>query len=150
MGESLLELLSGSSVHSSLQEETSSDEESTLSTPKESDSHVKDSNRGTLATPAVRQLARGHGIKLEDIPGSGKDGRVLKEDLIKHLEDKGSLNEEMAMMSKILPKDGLAASSHGNEKLRHPVDQGESEAVPNIHQPVDKDTIIHVRYAFRL
>ncbi|MDN3555010.1 dihydrolipoyllysine-residue acetyltransferase [Halomonas maura] len=36
----------------------------------------------TPASPAVRRLVREHALRLEDIPGSGKDGRVLKEDVL--------------------------------------------------------------------
>jgi 2-oxoisovalerate dehydrogenase E2 component (dihydrolipoyl transacylase) len=38
------------------------------------------------ASPAVRRLVREHQLKLTDIAGSGKDGRVLKEDVLVHLE----------------------------------------------------------------
>lgn len=38
------------------------------------------------ASPAVRRLVREHQLKLTDIAGSGKDGRVLKEDVLAHLE----------------------------------------------------------------
>ncbi|MCK2183100.1 2-oxo acid dehydrogenase subunit E2 [Halomonas getboli] len=34
------------------------------------------------ASPAVRRLVREHDLRLEDVPGSGKDGRVLKEDVL--------------------------------------------------------------------
>lgn len=40
----------------------------------------------SLATPAVRGLLKEHGIEIENIPGTGKDGRVLKEDVYKYLE----------------------------------------------------------------
>ncbi len=39
------------------------------------------------ASPAVRRLVREHGLSLEAIPGSGKEGRVLKEDVLRYLED---------------------------------------------------------------
>ncbi|UYG05818.1 dihydrolipoyllysine-residue acetyltransferase [Halomonas sp. LR3S48] len=39
------------------------------------------------ASPAVRRLVREHGVALEAIAGSGKDGRVLKEDVLRFLED---------------------------------------------------------------
>jgi len=35
----------------------------------------------TLATPAVRSYAREQGLDLNDVPGSGKDGRVTKADI---------------------------------------------------------------------
>ncbi|MBA2777496.1 dihydrolipoyllysine-residue acetyltransferase [Billgrantia kenyensis] len=38
------------------------------------------------ASPAVRRLVREHGLVLEAIAGSGKDGRVLKGDVLRHLE----------------------------------------------------------------
>ena len=41
-----------------------------------------------LATPAVRRMASEHGLELSEIVGTGKDGRVLKEDIINHLESR--------------------------------------------------------------
>jgi len=38
------------------------------------------------ASPAVRRLVREHELNLGDIAGSGKDGRVLKADVLAHLE----------------------------------------------------------------
>ena len=38
------------------------------------------------ASPAVRRLVREHELKLEDISGSGKDGRVLKEDVQAYMD----------------------------------------------------------------
>ncbi|KAI1616273.1 2-oxoisovalerate dehydrogenase E2 component [Exophiala viscosa] len=43
----------------------------------------------SLATPAVRGLLKEHGLAIEDIDGTGRDGRVTKDDVYKHLE-KGS------------------------------------------------------------
>ncbi|MCO7245289.1 2-oxo acid dehydrogenase subunit E2 [Halomonas sp. Mc5H-6] len=47
------------------------------------------------ASPAVRRLVREHQLQLTDIAGSGKDGRVLKEDVLAHLDQPG----EAASMS---------------------------------------------------
>ncbi|HSH56780.1 MAG TPA: dihydrolipoyllysine-residue acetyltransferase [Halomonas sp.] len=41
------------------------------------------------AAPAVRRLLREHGLSLEAVPGSGKQGRVLKEDVLNYLEQGG-------------------------------------------------------------
>ena len=43
-------------------------------------------NVKVLATPAVRRIAMEHGISLADVTGSGKEGRVLKEDILVFLE----------------------------------------------------------------
>lgn len=44
------------------------------------------------SAPAVRRLLREHGLSLEAVPGSGKQGRVLKEDVLSYLE-KGKLEK---------------------------------------------------------
>lgn len=46
-----------------------------------------------LATPAVRKMAMDHGINLSDITGTGKEGRVLKEDILRHIEMKEGMKE---------------------------------------------------------
>ncbi|MFC6671468.1 2-oxo acid dehydrogenase subunit E2 [Marinobacterium aestuariivivens] len=40
-----------------------------------------------LAGPAVRRLGREYGLDLTRVPGSGKDGRILKEDVLRYRED---------------------------------------------------------------
>ncbi|WP_417538617.1 2-oxo acid dehydrogenase subunit E2 [Marinobacter sp.] len=49
----------------------------------------KDGER-TPASPAVRRLVRENDLALENIQGSGKDGRVLKADVLSHLEQPAS------------------------------------------------------------
>jgi len=45
----------------------------------------------TLATPAVRRLATENSIMLSDVPGSGKDGRVTKEDIVNYIAKTNSV-----------------------------------------------------------
>ena len=58
-----------------------------LDTPSddEQDMPVNRSKRA-LATPAVRRIAMENNVNLADINGTGKEGRVLKEDILRFLE----------------------------------------------------------------
>lgn len=55
--------------------------------------HKKTNIGGVLSTPAVRSIAKQYGIDISDVSGSGEDGRVLKEDVLKYAADKGITNE---------------------------------------------------------
>uniref|UniRef100_A0A8D2AKY7 Dihydrolipoamide acetyltransferase component of pyruvate dehydrogenase complex n=1 Tax=Sciurus vulgaris TaxID=55149 RepID=A0A8D2AKY7_SCIVU len=64
-------------------------EEDVVETPAVShDEHIHQEIKGqkTLATPAVRRLAMENNIKLSEVVGSGRDGRILKEDILNYLE----------------------------------------------------------------
>ncbi|XP_015910910.1 lipoamide acyltransferase component of branched-chain alpha-keto acid dehydrogenase complex, mitochondrial [Parasteatoda tepidariorum] len=39
-----------------------------------------------LAAPAVRRIAMENNVKLSDVKGTGKDGRIMREDIFAHLE----------------------------------------------------------------
>lgn len=66
-----------------------------------------------LATPAVRRIAMEKNINLKDVVSNGKDGRVLKEDILNHLE-KISVNpmgekvEEKSTMETVVPIKGYS------------------------------------------
>ncbi|XP_062371580.1 lipoamide acyltransferase component of branched-chain alpha-keto acid dehydrogenase complex, mitochondrial [Sardina pilchardus] len=63
-------------------------EEDVLETPAVShDEHTHQEIRGhkTQATPAVRRLAMENNIKLSEVVGTGRDGRILKEDILNYL-----------------------------------------------------------------
>lgn len=54
---------------------------------------------GVLSTPAVRNLAKQHGVDINDVLGTGKDGRVLKEDVLKYAVQKGIIKDPYASLT---------------------------------------------------
>ncbi|XP_063434792.1 lipoamide acyltransferase component of branched-chain alpha-keto acid dehydrogenase complex, mitochondrial-like [Mytilus trossulus] len=67
----------------------SSSSSSEVSSSSSDDEHSMQRIRGqkVLATPAVRRLAMENKIKLSDVEATGKDGRILKDDILKYMED---------------------------------------------------------------
>nr|XP_056700711.1 lipoamide acyltransferase component of branched-chain alpha-keto acid dehydrogenase complex, mitochondrial [Euleptes europaea] len=51
----------------------------------EEQTHQEIKGHKTLATPAVRRLAMENNIKLSEVVGTGKDNRILKEDILNYL-----------------------------------------------------------------
>jgi 2-oxoglutarate dehydrogenase E2 component (dihydrolipoamide succinyltransferase) len=63
------------------------------------------SNSDKFYSPLVKNIAKEEGVsfsELENIPGSGKDGRVTKEDILKYIENRKSDSEEVKV--ELLPK----------------------------------------------
>ncbi|XP_062437863.1 lipoamide acyltransferase component of branched-chain alpha-keto acid dehydrogenase complex, mitochondrial [Rhea pennata] len=63
-------------------------EEDVVETPAmshEEHTHQEIKGHKTLATPAVRRLAMENNIKLSEVVGTGKDNRILKEDILNYL-----------------------------------------------------------------
>lgn len=56
----------------------------------------KGKRAGVLSTPAVRSLAKQHGIDINEVCGTGKDGRVLKEDVLNFSVNKGIIKNPSA------------------------------------------------------
>lgn len=69
----------------------------TLDNAKQNKTHLYNQSTDTYATPFIRHTARTLGVDLSKITGSGRKGRILKEDIQKYLstiskQDKDCLN----------------------------------------------------------
>lgn len=60
----------------------------------------------SISTPAVRHLSKEHKIDINDIDGTGKDGRVMKEDILRFLQNKDAKPASPAAAG--LPRDTAA------------------------------------------
>ncbi|KAF1837211.1 hypothetical protein BDW02DRAFT_628139 [Decorospora gaudefroyi] len=66
-----------------------SDQSTTLPSepsPEDSRPQRQRGKHASLATPAVRHMIKEHKLNIEDVEGTGKEGRVLKDDVQRHVE----------------------------------------------------------------
>ncbi|SPO26673.1 related to lipoamide acyltransferase component of branched-chain alpha-keto acid dehydrogenase complex, mitochondrial precursor [Ustilago trichophora] len=49
--------------------------------------HAAGNGRDVLATPAVRRVSREHNVDLSQVRGTGRDGRITKEDVLNHIQN---------------------------------------------------------------
>ncbi len=69
-----------------------------------------------LPSPAARKLAEENGVDINAVQGSGKDGRITKEDVIKHLETPVAATTDSGT-----PVASLAADASGRIEERVPM-----------------------------
>ena len=76
---------SGSSDDS--KSDSKKEEKSQPSSSSSEDEEDESASGDAILSPAARKLANEHGIKPDAIEGTGKGGRVTKEDVQKHIDD---------------------------------------------------------------
>ncbi|GAV64152.1 2-oxoacid_dh domain-containing protein/Biotin_lipoyl domain-containing protein/E3_binding domain-containing protein [Cephalotus follicularis] len=77
---------------------------------------------GVHSTPAVRHLANQYGIDINGVCGTGKDGRVLKEDVLKYAFQKGIIKDPPATLRADTANQwsgGEYSSSHVSSSVIH-------------------------------
>ncbi|SJX63432.1 related to lipoamide acyltransferase component of branched-chain alpha-keto acid dehydrogenase complex, mitochondrial precursor [Sporisorium reilianum f. sp. reilianum] len=67
--------------------------------------------KDVLATPAVRRVSREHNVDLAQVRGTGRDGRITKEDVLKHIENGSSSSSSSASRSSATSTSASASAS---------------------------------------
>ena len=81
--------------------ETESDDTDKKADDKDSTSDTEESNERVIAMPSVRKFARDNDVNIRQVSGSGKNGRILKEDVEAFMSgDQVSETEEQASEDK--------------------------------------------------
>ncbi|KAJ1692096.1 hypothetical protein LUZ63_008794 [Rhynchospora breviuscula] len=100
VGETLLKILTEHSESDS-SERTSPFDVETSSADAQNQIQVSSFSGGVLSTPAVRHLAKQHNLDINQIPGTGKDGRVLKEDVLNYAINQGHICKDSPSTDKV-------------------------------------------------
>ncbi|XP_068096091.1 lipoamide acyltransferase component of branched-chain alpha-keto acid dehydrogenase complex, mitochondrial [Hyperolius riggenbachi] len=98
-------------------------EEDVVETPAISQEHTHQEIKGhkTLATPAVRRLAMENNIKLSEVVGTGRDGRILKEDILSFLAKQTGAILPPSPQMEIIPPPPKAETLKLAEKVKTPI-----------------------------
>lgn len=129
-----------SSKQEEKQEEASAEEESTSSSQTQQASTASnqeaevDENKTVKAMPSVRKYARENGVNIKTVTGTGKNGRITKEDVDAYLNG-GSTDSAS--------NESAAASSTGNEETS----TSASQSVPEGDFPETTEKIPAMRKA---
>ncbi|KAH9305608.1 hypothetical protein KI387_010012, partial [Taxus chinensis] len=102
VGETLVELIvdeNHDTMSSSGEIKVSSTESQQSDLQSRVSPNIIENREKVLSTPAVRHMAKEYGVNLEDIPSTGKDGRVLKEDVLKYVTNEKNVCDEISPIS---------------------------------------------------
>ncbi|MBO9584138.1 MAG: 2-oxo acid dehydrogenase subunit E2 [Flavobacterium sp.] len=106
--------------------------EKTIEAVKETAASQDFSSSDKFFSPLVKNIAKEEGVslnELENIAGSGKDGRVTKEDILKYVEDRKSGSVQMPQTVEAAPK-VVETPKVEAPKTVEPVAQKSQQAVP--------------------
>ncbi|CAH2054748.1 unnamed protein product [Thlaspi arvense] len=115
---------------------------------------------GALSTPAVRNLAKDLGVDINVIIGSGKDGRVLKEDVLRFGGQKGNAADSVSSEHAAVGKESISTIASNFEDKTVPL-RGFNRAmvktmtmatkVPHFHfvEEINCDALVELKQFFK-
>ncbi|MNQ62654.1 Dihydrolipoyllysine-residue succinyltransferase component of 2-oxoglutarate dehydrogenase complex [compost metagenome] len=107
--------------------------EKTIESVKETVTSQDFSGSDKFFSPLVKNIAKEEGLslsELENIPGSGKDGRVTKEDILKYVEARKSGSVQVPQAVETAPKVAVETPKAETPKAVEPAVQKSQQAVP--------------------
>jgi len=107
--------------------------EKTIESVKETVTSQDFSGSDKFFSPLVKNIAKEEGLslnELENIAGSGKDGRVTKEDILKYVEDRKSGSVQVPQAVEAAPKVVVETPKAEASKAVEPIVQKSQQAVP--------------------
>ncbi len=78
------------------------DEQAPVKTPEKTEAvAVVEDNKRIIAMPSVRKFARDHDVNIREVKGTGKNGRILKQDIENFLNGGGAVAAEVAPVANV-------------------------------------------------
>lgn len=152
VGETLLELLvdGDHSLATPVGREEKFESEPTASDSTSSSPGSGYGQKEVHATPAVRQLAKAYRIDLSATIGTGKDGRILKEDILRAAlyssSPETASGSSRGSEGSIVQSEYSSDSESDVETGEIPVDNVSTGVKPFVEDYLQEDQIIPIRY----
>ena len=89
-------------------------------------------SKGPELSPAVRRLVAEFGLKASEIPSTGRDGRLTKGDVLRHLKDLGRSDATLRHAAVPVPSEPLTTSTLVARETREPMSTQRHRAVESL------------------
>eukprot|EP00056_Hartaetosiga_gracilis_P002288 m.52332 g.52332 ORF g.52332 m.52332 type:complete len:468 (+) comp10992_c0_seq1:434-1837(+) len=132
--------------------EESVSDDSSSSTSTQQEEAVPSSTKKVLMTPAVRRIVSENNIPIEQVIGTGKGGRVMKEDVLKFLEGPTQATTQAPVPSTPIPSTSSTPAKTQPVVIQRGLTQDETHAVTGIKEAMVKSmtaalNVPHFSYA---
>lgn len=102
-----------------------------------------------LAVPAVRKMANENAVDLRQVKGTGKDGRILKEDVLGHIEATPKVSDVLAASTGVtggVQRSGKVLTTPAVRRIaaEQGVDLGEVQGTGGGGRVLKEDLLRHV------
>tara|TARA_Y100001934_G_scaffold258081_1_gene327889 strand:+ start:2578 stop:3765 length:1188 start_codon:yes stop_codon:yes gene_type:complete len=122
-------------------------------TPKEEKKEEKASSKSSdekASSPSARKLADNNDVKIDDVKGSGKDGRVMKEDVQSHMSSSGGSSSSSAPAADRGPREERVKMTRLRQRIAERLmDSQHSTATLTTFNDIDMSEVMKVRKSYK-